>query len=41
MGKAFLAMAGSMSKSSTGWLVALTITIIVLTGYFLLRRKKK
>jgi len=41
MGKAFLTMAGSMSNSSIGLLVVLAIAIVVVTGYFLLRRKIK
>jgi LPXTG-motif cell wall-anchored protein len=41
MGKAFLTMAGSMSKSSIGLLITMVIAIIAITGYFLLRRKNK
>jgi LPXTG-motif cell wall-anchored protein len=41
MGKAFLEMAVSISKSTSGLLVAMAIVVILITGYFLLRRKKK
>ena len=41
MGKAFLSLAGSMSNQAIGLLIVLAIAIIVITGYFLLRRRNK